>query len=431
MYNNQQFIELIRREVKPALGCTEPVAVALAVARSVEEIKSLGEEPQKVVVEVSRNILKNGMGVGIPGTGMVGLHVASAAAVVCGKSEYGLEVLKDICPTVVEGAKKLISNNKIEIKLAVTEEMLYISATSISENHSATATIIHRHDNIVRVVVDDKEIECSDTGYIHNQELLTEEIRPTVQQIYDFASNADFSEISFILDAARLNKKISDEGLKNRYGLQVGRTVYYNMGGDVFGNGLFAYAIALTAAASDARMAGSTLAVMSNSGSGNQGITATMPVVAAAERFNSNDDQLARALIVSHLVAIHIKQSLGRLSALCGCVVASTGSACGIIMLKGGTYQQMAFAIKNMVGNITGMICDGAKVGCALKVASGVGAAVQSAILAMNNISATHNDGIIDDDLEQTLKNLSSIGTEGMQFTDRLMLDIMQGKRHV
>lgn len=431
MITDEQFIDLLHREVKPALGCTEPIAVALAVARSAEEIRKTGEQPTSTVVEVSRNILKNGMGVGIPGTGMVGLHVASAVALVCGKSELGLEVLRSVCPQAVEGAKELLAQGHIEIKLADTDEKLYISATCHSASHRATTIIRHCHDRIVCVELDGSSVLCNNEKIACAEQNDDDVAKPTVREIYDFATKVEFNKIRFILDAATLNRKIAEEGLKNPYGLQVGRTIYARMGGDVFGNGLFAYSIAMTAAASDARMAGSTMAVMSNSGSGNQGITATIPVVAAAEKYKATEEQLARALVMSHLTAIHIKQNLGRLSALCGCVVASTGSACGIVMLLGGGYDEMASAIKNMVGNITGMVCDGAKIGCALKVASGVGAAVQSAILAMSGISATHNDGIIDNDVEKTLANLSSIGTDGMQFTDRLMLDIMANKRHV
>ncbi len=426
MYKEEDFIELLHREVKPALGCTEPMAVALAVARCCEEVRACGEEPSKITVSISRNILKNGMGVGIPGTTMVGLQVATAVAVCCGNSEYGLEVIREVNDTVVECAKELITKDSIEIKLADTEKKLYIEIQCTSNNHSAKVIIENKHDDITFVEVDgtvkiNKEIGGEDV-------VEEREICPSVKEIYDFCTTVDIDKIDFVMDAVKLNRAIAVEGLNGKYGLQVGRTIYESMGADVFGNGLLSYPMALTAAASDARMAGSTMAVMSNSGSGNQGLTATLPVIAAAEKYGSNRKELVRALALSHLVAIHIKQNLGRLSALCGCVVASTGSACGIVLLKGGDFKNIAFAIKNMVANITGMVCDGAKVGCALKVASGVSAAVQSSVLAMNGISTTHNDGIIDDDLERTLKNLSRIGTEGMNYTDKLMLEIMVGK---
>ena len=193
----------------------------------------------------------------------------------------------------------------------------------------------------------------------------------------------------------------------------------------VFGSSVMTYAMAATAAASDARMAGCTLPAMSNSGSGNQGITVTMPVIAVAEKMGVDEEKLARALALSHLVAIHIKGYLGKLSALCGCVIASTGSSCGIVYLNGGTYEQVCSAIKNMIGNITGMVCDGAKVGCALKVASGVSSSIQAAVLALDNICISSNDGIIEDCIEKTICNLGRIGAEGMQTTDRMILDIM------
>ena len=222
-----------------------------------------------------------------------------------------------------------------------------------------------------------------------------------------------------------MNRALAKEGLENRYGLKVGRTIQDNVHKNIFGDGLLTYSMAITAAASDARMAGCTLPAMSNSGSGNQGITVTMPVIAAADKFGSTNEELARALVLSNLVAIHIKHYLGRLSALCGCVIASTGASCGIVFLKNGNYDQVTYAIKNMIGNITGMVCDGAKVGCALKVASGVSSAVQSSILALDNICISENDGIIDKDIEKTIRNLGSIGSEGMRHTDTMILDIM------
>ena len=228
-----------------------------------------------------------------------------------------------------------------------------------------------------------------------------------------------------MLDSVTMNKALAKEGLQNKYGLQVGRTIHGNIHKNVFGNGLLTYSMAITAAASDARMAGCILPAMSNSGSGNQGITVTMPVIAAAEQLGSSEEDLARAITLSHLIAIHIKGYLGKLSALCGCVIASTGAACGIVYLRGGNYNQVCFAIKNMIGNITGMVCDVAKVGCALKVASGVSSAVQSAILALDNICISENDGIIEKDIEKTIRNLGSIGSEGMKITDNMILDIM------
>ena len=426
-----EILELIHKEVKPALGCTEPIAVSLAVARASEELKESGLIIERMEVEVSANILKNGMGVGVPGTGMVGLQIAAALGMTCGKSEYRLEVLKDLDDSSIDLAKKMLEDNKVTIKLAENDLTLYISATCFSGKHYATAIIKDKHDAIVSVVKDGvvtfERNNMSDEEELTNNEdnKSTLDYKLNVKTIYQFAKQVPIKDIEFILDSATLNMALAKEGLLNKYGLRVGRTIHDNIHKKIFGKGLLTYSMALTAAASDARMAGCILPAMSNSGSGNQGITVTMPVIAAAETFNSNLEELTRALVLSHLVAIHIKGYLGRLSALCGCVIAATGSACGIVFLKGGNYNQVCYSIKNMIGNITGMVCDGAKVGCALKVASGVSSAVQSAILALDDICISEHDGIIEKDIEKTIRNLARIGSVGMKKTDNMILDIM------
>lgn len=437
MSRDKIYIDLLHREVKPALGCTEPIAVALAVARSCEALREIGCQCHHLIVEVSPNILKNGMGVGIPGTGMVGLHIASALGAICGKSDYRLEVLNDLTGKAVEQAKEMVNEGRVDIRIAETDAKLYIKATCVTGDHQASTYIQDIHDNIIRVERDGTVIEISiDRNYSQKDEdndtpieAIKEELGLTVQSIYEFATTVPFEDIKFILQAAKMNKRLAQEGLKHNYGLQVGRTISNNMLKKLFGTGILTYSMSLTAAASDARMAGSTLPAMSNSGSGNQGITVTLPVVAAAERLEVSEEQLARALVMSHLVAIHIKTYLGRLSALCGCVVASSGASCGIVYLLGGGYQELTYAIKNMIGNITGMVCDGAKVGCALKVSSGVASAVQSAILAVEDICISDNDGIIESDIEKTIYNLASIGTSGMTKTDEVMLEIMVNKK--
>lgn len=457
-----EIIELIQKEVKPALGCTEPIAVSLAVARSCEALRQIGAEISHLTVEVSANILKNGMGVGIPGTGMIGLHIASALAVSCGKSCYGLEVLKDLSPAAIDAAKEMVDAKKVKVVLADTTMKLYIKAWAYGSDaagveHSAATEIKNNHDSIVSVVRDGEEIlapqhiepmNCAGSACTSAAgasasaasagaasaasgspasaaEKTTLDYKLSVKEILEFAQEASFENIKFILDSVKLNKALAMEGLKDDYGLRVGKTILAREHSDVFGSSVMTYAMAATAAASDARMAGCTLPAMSNSGSGNQGITVTMPVIAVAEKMGVGEEQLARALVLSHLVAIHIKGYLGKLSALCGCVIASTGSSCGIVYLHGGGYEQVCSAIKNMVGNITGMVCDGAKVGCALKVASGVSSSVQAAVLAMDNICISSNDGIIEDCIEKTICNLGRIGAEGMQTTDRMILDIM------
>ena len=444
-----EIIELIKKEVKPALGCTEPIAVALAVASSCETLRNGGcGEPLSLDVEVSANILKNGMGVGIPGTGMVGLHIASALGATCGKSEYKLEVLKDLNDDTLAAAKKMVADGNVKIGLADTDVKLFIKATAVNGENRAETIIKDNHDSIISVKLNGNQVsgvatadsaasdcivgeECGcnqDSAAKAPAEKTTLDYKLTVKEILEFANSANYENIAFILDSVKLNYALAEEGLKNDYGLKVGKTIIASQHQSVFGSSVMTYAMAATAAASDARMAGCLLPAMSNSGSGNQGITVTVPVIAVAKKMGVSDEKMARALVLSHLIAIHIKGYLGKLSALCGCVIASTGSSCGIVYLNGGTYEQICAAIKNMVGNITGMVCDGAKVGCALKVASGVSSSIQSAVLALDNICISSNDGIIEDSIEKTIYNLGTIGSKGMQVTDRMILDIMVSK---
>jgi len=432
-----EIIELIRKEVKPALGCTEPIAVALAVAKAMEIIEERcpqhstdwrTSEDYILRIEVSGNILKNGMGVGIPGTGMVGLHIAAALGAVCGKSEYGLEVLHDLDEKSIARAKELVETDAVTVGLAETGHKLYVKASVKNcEGHLASAVIEDDHDNIVETSFDKSVLSSShktDDNAACDQKT-TLDYKLTVKEIVEFASTVSYEDISFILESRTLNLALAEEGLKGSYGLRVGYAISLNANREVFGEDFLSYAMSLTAAASDARMAGCTLAAMSNSGSGNQGITVTMPVIAYSLKYGTDDERLARALVLSHLIAIHIKGYLGKLSALCGCVIASTGSSCGLVYLRGGGYDQICAAIKNMIGNITGMVCDGAKVGCAMKVASGVSSALQSAVLAREGICISEHDGIIEKDIEKTIQNLGRIGSVGMQHTDNMILDIM------
>ena len=430
-----EIIGLIHKEVKPALGCTEPIAVALAVAKAMEVMEDgldrsgwRMSDGYRLSIEVSGNILKNGMGVGIPGTGMVGLHIASALGAVCGKSAYGLEVLSDLTDATVERAKEMVSQEVVSVSLADTDLKLYVKAKVAYDGHTSYAVIENDHDNIVETGFDavaSRSDNLKGAAEVCIEQKSTLDYGLTVKEILEFASTVAYEDIRFILESRTLNLALAHEGLSGRYGLKVGYAINLDCNKEVFGGDFLSYAMALTAAASDARMAGCTLAAMSNSGSGNQGITVTMPVIAYSIKYGTSDEQLARALVLSHLIAIHIKGYLGKLSALCGCVIASTGAACGLVYLRGGDYEQICAAIKNMIGNITGMVCDGAKVGCAMKVASGVSSALQSAVLAREGICISAHDGIIEKDIEKTIMNLGRIGSIGMQHTDNMILDIM------
>ena len=420
----KRIIDLIHQEVVPAIGCTEPIAVALCVAKATE---TLGAKPEKINVLLSANILKNAMGVGIPGTGMIGLPIAIALGALIGKSEYQLEVLKDSTPDVVEEGKRFIEEKRIHISLKENiEEKLYIEVCCDAGDDKATAVIAGGHTTFIYIERNGEVLfQKQHTASCEKEE---ECLELTLRKVYDFALNTPLDEISFILETARLNKAAAERSFEGNYGHGLGKMLRGTYEHKVMGDSVFSHILSYTSGACDARMAGAMIPVMSNSGSGNQGISATLPVLVFAEENDKSEEELIRALMLSHLTVIYIKQSLGRLSALCGCVVAATGSSCGITWLMGGTYDQVAYAVQNMIANLTGMICDGAKPSCALKVTTGVSTAVLSAIMAMENRCVTSVEGIIDEDVDQSIRNLTKIGSKGMNETDKLVLEIMTGK---
>ena len=420
----QQIIALVKREVVPAIGCTEPIAVALCVAKAAE---TLGVKPKKVSVWLSANILKNAMGVGIPGTGMIGLPIAIALGALIGKSEYQLEVLKDSVPEAVEAGKRFIDEKRISIALKPNiDEKLYIEVCCEAGSDRSTAIIAGGHTSFVYVSHNGDVLLDKQTASAEEEENAVPDL--TLRKVYDFAMTAPLDEIRFILDTARLNKAAAEQSFTGNYGHGLGKMLRGTYEHKVMGDSVFSHILSYTSGACDARMAGAMIPVMSNSGSGNQGISATLPVVVYAEENGKSEEELIRALMLSHLTVIYIKESLGRLSALCGCVVAATGSSCGITWLMGGTYEQITYAVQNMIANLTGMICDGAKPSCALKVTTGVSTAVLSAIMAMENRCVTSVEGIIDQDVDQSIRNLTRIGSQGMNETDKLVLDIMTNK---
>ncbi|WP_297272128.1 L-serine ammonia-lyase, iron-sulfur-dependent, subunit alpha [uncultured Bacteroides sp.] len=423
----KNIIALVKREVVPAIGCTEPMAVALCVAKAAEV---LGKRPEKITALLSTNILKNAMGVGIPGTGgMIGLPIAIALGALVGKSDYQLEVLKDSTPEAVVEGKRFIDEHRIHIALkdGITEK-LYVEVHCEADGEKAVAIIAGGHTNFVYVARNEHVLldkQCAGSASDDDGET----VDLTLRKVYDFATTAPLDEIRFILDTARLNKAAAEQSFKGDYGHGLGKMLRGNYEHKVMGDSVFSHILSYTSGACDARMAGAMIPVMSNSGSGNQGISATLPVVVYAEENGKSEEELIRALMLSHLTVIYIKQSLGRLSALCGCVVAATGSSCGITWLMGGSFEQICYAVQNMIANLTGMICDGAKPSCALKVTTGVSTAVLSAIMAMENRCVTSVEGIVDKDVDQSIRNLTKIGSQGMNETDRLVLDIMVNKK--
>lgn len=422
-----QIIKLIHQEVIPAIGCTEPVAVALAAAKAAE---TLGAKPTKIEVFLSANILKNAMGVGIPGTGMVGLPIAIALGSLIGKSAYGLEVLRDLTPDALAEGKQMIECKCIHIALKENVDKLYIEVNCSAGEDTSKVIICHEHTNIIYVEKNGEVLTDLCQSGNDSEEVCAahDELKLSFSTVYEFAMEMPLDDIRFILETADLNKKAAEASIQGNFGHTVSKTVSGAFGKKYMGESPYTHMLVMTAAACDARMDGAMIPVMSNSGSGNQGIAATLPVLSFAEDIKCSEEQLIRALMLSHLMVIYIKQSLGRLSALCGCVVAATGASCGITYLMGGSKTQISYAIKNMIGNITGMICDGAKPSCAMKVSSGVSTAMLSALMAMEDKVVTPVEGIIDEDVDKSITNLTSIGSKGMEATDRLVLDIMTHK---
>ena len=416
------FIALIRREVVPALGCTEPICLALAAARAAE---ALGREPERLTAFVSANLYKNGMGVAVPGTGMTGLEIAAGVGALGGQSALGLEVLRDITKAHVQRAKEMIRRKQLLVGLEETEELIYARVELAAGDDSAMCVIAREHAAIVLVERNGRQLFSAPWP---GEAAADRQWPLSITAIHRFATAAPMKMISFILESAHLNEKVAQAGMDAEWGLKVGRSMQNDILTGLRADDIASLAIKLTAAASDARMAGITQPVMSNSGSGNEGIAATIPVVAFARRLGADDEKLARALIMSHLTAIHLKHYLGRLSALCGAILAASGSACGIVMLLGGGMTEIDHTIRNMIGSIAGMVCDGAKTSCALKVATAVEAGINAALLGMKGISVPGKEGILDDDLETCIKNLGHLGSDGMVQTDKIILDIMTTK---
>ena len=419
-----KIIALINREVVPAIGCTEPIAVALCTARAAA---LLDTQPEKIEVRLSANILKNAMGVGIPGTGMIGLPIAVALGALVGRSEYQLEVLRDVTPEAVGRGARYIDEKRVCISLKEDiAEKLYIEVEASAGERRAVAVIAGGHTAFVYLERDGEVLLDKRTASVAEEE--AGEVPLTLRRVWDFAMTAPLDELRFILETRRVNKAAAERAFAGEFGHCVGRTLRCERERRVMGDSIFSRILSYTSAACDARMAGAMIPVMSNSGSGNQGIAATLPVVVYADETAADEEHTIRALVLSHLTVIYIKQSFGRLSALCGCVVAATGSSCGITYLMGGAYEQVAAAVKNMIANLTGMICDGAKPSCSMKLTSGVSTAVLSAMMAMDGHCVTPVEGIIEEDVDKCIRNLTAIGRDGMNETDRLVLGIMTHK---
>ena len=419
------YLKTLKKEVVPSEGCTEPIAIAYAASIAAEHLKG---EIKEVNIYLSKNVIKNALGVGIPGTGGVGIEIAAALGISIQKSYKKLTILSNFTEDELKKAKEIVDENIINIKQKNTNKALYIEVELLSETSKSKVIIEDTHTNVTL-------IECDNEIIMDNNSEVSEDLEEDyklfkIAYIYNFAKEADFDDIKFILESAKMNEKVSEEGLKGDYGLQVGSKIIQKGNFNLFSNDASNKIIAASAAASDARMDGCAMPIMTTAGSGNQGIACSIPVAQTARLLDKSEEELARALVLSNLVTIRIKKHMGRLSPLCGAGIAgATGASCGITYLLGGNLENINYCINNMISDLSGMICDGAKETCALKIATGTNAAIQCANLAINGISATANDGIVAKDVEETIESIETLIQNGFKNVDDTILNIMLEKK--
>lgn len=423
------FCDILNSEMTLATGCTEPAAIALCAAYASEHLKGHVAELE---VLASVNIIKNAMAAGIPGTSHTGIDYAAALGAVGGKTERLLQVIDQATEAECEEAVRLVQSGHVKMGKKETTEKLYIEVTvKSSDGHQAKAIIASAHTNLIYVEEDGVVVMNHPVG-VRVSGVSTEVIDSTLSlsSIYEFVNTLDRGQddLHMIEKAIAVNSRIAQEGAKKPFNLHVGQNIAAMKKQGYLSNDMVSTAMERTACGIDARMGGANVPVVTNSGSGNQGITATIPVVTAAEFLQIDEDRMFRAVTLSHLVAIYIHCHFGLLSALCGATVAGAGAACGLVYLMGGTVEQIGYAINNMMGTVTGMLCDGAKPDCAMKVAACINTAFLSASMAINNISVQPNEGIVDNCPDQTVKNFVRLGNDGSPVMDNIVLDIMLAK---
>ena len=426
--NQQQidrYIRLIRSETAPAMGCTEPAAGALCAAAAAAQ---LGCAPESLAVEVSSYIFKNAMNVGIPGTGETGLDIACAMGALCPKPELGLSVLGEFDPGRLPEARRLARNTRISVAEVVPK--VYIRAVAHGGGSYGEAVIRDTHTGIVYLGRDGVPSMEKDMAPSSAPESGGEGAQLDIPGIWQFGQEVPVSALYFLRELVQVNCAMAEEGLSHPYGLQVGRQMHSGTAAGLIAEDTANFAAAYTAAAADARMSGCEQAVMSVAGSGNQGLTATLPVIAVARKSGKPEEVMLRALAISILTTIHAKEYIGRLSVLCGCGVASSiGVTAGVVYMLGGSLEQAEMGIRTMTADISGIVCDGTKPGCALKIATSVGAAMRAASFALSGIGASAHDGIVAGDVEETLKNLGELGADGMAGANQVILDMLLHKQ--
>ena len=415
------YVKILEEELIPAMGCTEPIAIALAAAKARE---TLGSMPLACRVEVSGNIIKNVKAVTVPNTGgLKGIEAAAAAGIVAGKAELELEVLSQVTAEEIAAMAEFLKDCEMTVVPALGDRVFYIRVTAEGGGHSASCEIVDYHTNITCIQKDGKVVFQSQGGSGEKQEQTDRSVL-SVEEIIRFADCLDTADVAEVIRRqVAYNSAISAEGLKGGWGAEVGKTIR-----DVYGDDVAVRAKAAAAAGSDARMSGCELPVVIVSGSGNQGMTTSLPVIEYARDMGADEDALIRALVVADLVTIHQKTGIGRLSAFCGAVSAGCGAASGVAYLKGGRYREVAHTIANALAICSGMICDGAKPSCAAKIAAAVDAGLMGYHMFMSGHQFVDGEGIIKKGVENTIGNVGRLAREGMRRTDEEILHIMVGQ---
>ena len=416
----KELIDLLYSELVPALGCTEPIAIAYAAAKARQV---LGQMPEHIDIRCSGNIIKNVKGVLVPNSGgMKGVGAAAVLGVVGGNADLALEVLSSVTDEHIAETRKLLDEGFFSCQLQENVANLYIVATVNAGGHTASVTIVNRHTMIAEMTRDGHIIyQLSQYADMQKEKEKSKPWTLTMEGIVDFANTVDLAEVKPLLDSQiEMNSAIAREGLSNTYGAQVGKTLL-----DCYPEDVRTRARAYAAAGSDARMGGCSLPVVINSGSGNQGMTVSLPVLQYADKWGISEEKTYRALLISNLTAIHLKHYIGSLSAFCGAVTAACAAGCAITYLAGGTFEQICNTIINTLANVGGIVCDGAKASCAAKIASAVDAAILGHQMSMLGRSFSGGDGIIQDNIEDTIKSIGYVGRVGMKETDIEILHIM------
>jgi L-cysteine desulfidase len=418
---SDKMVGVLRSQVVPVIGCTEPVSIAISVATAKAQMKNRAE---KVKVKLSVNILKNGMRVGIPGTNEKGIPFAIALALANGNGSADLSIFKDIEQDAIDKAHKIVDSGIIEIEAIEANKGFYIKTQLFSEDEEVEVVIEDNHTNIISIKKNGFDIPFINvtTGSKNPNGYQIEKL----DDIYTFIEEVDIEKIAFLKEGVEMNLAIAEEGKNNPYCSALGPHLFSLIESGKVSNDILNRMKAYTASGSDARMGGANFPVMSSSGSGNHGLTAIIPVAILAEELNSSEEELLRALALSHLITSYIKQKAGRLSPICGCAIAAgIGASAAMTYLQGGKKEQIDLAILNMVGTLAGLICDGAKGGCSFKLVTAVNEAYTQSLLALDGTSIALHDGIVGSNSDETIDNLGKLSQKGMEQVDKFLVDIM------